>query len=380
MHISLYEFFILLIIGQCIFLIFAIQYIPKKNSGTNRMIQYLLAIYSFYLLERVIHSEIPGDFLRRYAPLTNVFYLFIGPFVYTYIRRLLFFENGKYHLAFYHYLPAVLYLLYVFFHIYMYDSIVDLCNYQTIFFFTVEILFFISITTYLFKSYLLFNYYKKNKTKELSFNPNSTKYIQVTLICLMLYMSFWLLGIFELFDIITWIKRSLIYDISCLIFGVQIYIVSFYNLKYPEIFKIPFPSNIKSEQKKKNKLDEQEANKIKNLVDAFFKEKKGYRQAELSLSILANEINTTTNKLSWVLNNIYKKNFYELVNEYRVDEFIQSIKEDKHKEYTVVSIGFDVGFKSKSTFYKAFKTITNFTPTEYIKKIESEKRAETSDA
>ena len=87
---------------------------------------------------------------------------------------------------------------------------------------------------------------------------------------------------------------------------------------------------------------------------------------------MANEIDTTTNKLSWVLNNTYKKSFYELVNRYRVDEFIQRIRENKHKEFTVVSIALDVGFKSKSTFYKAFKEITNFTPTEYIKQMESE--------
>ncbi|MBC2843690.1 AraC family transcriptional regulator [Winogradskyella flava] len=188
-----------------------------------------------------------------------------------------------------------------------------------------------------------------------------------------LYMLFWLLGIFEIFDIITWIKRPLIYDISCLIFGVLIYIVSFYNLKFPEIFKIPFPSKDKNELKKKNTLDEKEIHKIESLVKAYFEIEKGYRRPELSLSILANEINTTTNKLSWVLNNIYKKAFYELVNEYRVADFSQRIHENKHKEFTLISIAFEVGFNSKSTFYKAFKEITEMTPTAYIKEVERSK-------
>ena len=148
--------------------------------------------------------------------------------------------------------------------------------------------------------------------------------------------------------------------------------MSFYNLKHPEIFKIQYPLGSKGNLKRKNKLDQKEVLQIKELVDTFFEEKKGYRQAELSLSVLANEIDTTTNKLSWVLNNTYKKSFYELVNRYRVDEFIERIKENKHKEFTVVSIALDVGFKSKSTFYKAFKEITNFTPTEYIKHMELE--------
>ncbi|MDY8136071.1 helix-turn-helix domain-containing protein [Aquimarina sp. 2201CG5-10] len=140
------------------------------------------------------------------------------------------------------------------------------------------------------------------------------------------------------------------------------------------MFKIRFPLNKENESKKKNKLDEKEINEIQNLVDNFLEEKKGYCRSELSLSILANEINTTTNKLSWVLNNIYKKTFYELVNEYRVEYFLQMINENKHKEFTLVSIAFEVGFNSKSTFYKAFKEITNFTPTEYIRKAENSQR------
>lgn len=370
MQISLYEFFLILIIGQCIFLIFAVQYIPKKNTGTNRMLQYLLAIYSFYLLERIIGSEIEYCIRAKYGFLTNVFYLFIGPFIYTYIRRLLFYEDGKYHLPYYHYLSAVFYLLYGFFHIYSYDSIAVSGNYLTNLFLTIEILFFISITAYLFKSYVLFNYYKKNEIEELSFNPSSINYIQVTLLCLALYMVFWLLGIFELLDVIKWIERPLIYDISCLIFGVQIYIVSFYNLKYPEIFKIQFPSKLKNESKKRTELKEKEIQKIKNLVDTFLEKNKGYYQPELSLSILANEINTTTNKLSWVLNNSYKKTFYELINEYRIKDFLKRINQNQHKEFTVISIAFEVGFNSKSTFYKAFKETTRMTPSEYIKQIE----------
>ena len=187
-------------------------------------------------------------------------------------------------------------------------------------------------------------------------------------------MLFWLLGILELFDIITWIKRPLIYDISCLIFGVQIYIVSFYNLKFPEIFKIPYPSNEINAHKKKNKLDEKEILEIQNLIKAYFEIEKGYRRPELSLTILAHEIDTTTNKLSWVINKVYKKTFYEMVNEYRVEDFSERIKRDEHKEYTLIAIANEVGFNSKSTFYKAFKEIAKMTPSEYIRKTKNAKQ------
>lgn len=367
MNISFFEFFLILIIGQCIFLIFAIQYIPKKNSGTNRIIQYLLGIYSFYLLERTLESEMGNLVADEFYYFFNVFYLIIGPLFYTYIRRLLFYKNEKYHLHYVHYLPVLIYLIYGYFHLYSFDSIENLELYKDNLFLTVEVLFFISITAYLFKSYILFKYYQKNEIKELSFRPNSIRYIQISLLCLTLYVLFWLIGIFEVLDIISWVKRPLIYDISCLIFGVQIYVVSFYKLKYPEIFKIPFPSKETHTIHKRKKMSEGEILEIQNLVKDFFEVKKGYRRADLSLSILAHEISSTTNKLSWVLNNSYEKTFYELVNEYRVAEFAKRIEKNEHKELTLIALAREVGFNSKSTFYKAFKKITKMTPSEYIK-------------
>ncbi|AXT20776.1 helix-turn-helix domain-containing protein [Flavobacteriaceae bacterium AU392] len=374
MSISPYELFLVLIIGQCLFLIFAIQYIPKKHTGANRVIQYLLVIYSLFLFERALGHQFERDFLRRYGNIINALYLFIGPFVYTYIRRLLFYKNGNYQLAFYHYLPALLYLGFCFFHIYIYDSIEDLSGYFNTLLFWNDVIFFVFISAYLFKSNRLLNYYKKNEEEELSFNQTIVKYVEIMLIGLLIYMIFWLLGILERFVIKLPIDIRMIWDISCLIFGIQIYIVGFYNLKYPEVFKIRFPSKKENRPKKKNKLDEKQINEIKNLIDIFLKEKKGYCRPELSLSILANEINTTTNKLSWVLNNIYKKTFYELVNEYRVKDFLERIDNNNHKELTLVSIALEVGFNSKSTFYKAFKEITKVTPTEYIKKVENSQR------
>ncbi len=371
MNISYYELFLVLVIGQCIFLIFAIQYIPKKHTGANRTIQYLLIIYSLFLFERALGDEFERDFLGQYGNIINTCYLLIGPLVYIYIRHLLFYKNGNCQLAYYHYLPALLYLVYCFFHIYVYHSIKDSSSYFNTLLFCNDVIFFVFISTYLFKSNGLLNYYMKNEEQELSFNQTIIKYIKIMLICLLVYMIFWLLGIIERFVVKLPIDINMIWDISCLIFGVQIYIVAFYNLKHPEIFKIRFPSNNETILKRKNRLDENEINKIQNLIDMFFSEKKGYRRSELSLSILSSEINTTTNKLSWVLNNVYKKTFYQLVNEYRVEDFLQRINENDHEEFTVVSIAFDVGFNSKSTFYKAFKEITNFTPTEYIKKLEN---------
>ena len=333
------------------------------------MIQYLLGIYSLLLLERVFAPEIQREFLLKYGYLINTLYLLIGPFVYTYVRRLLFYKNGNFRLGYLHYLPAILYLVYGLIHVINFDSIKDNYNYFVVLLFCNEVLFFISITAYLFKSNSLLNYYKKNEENEFSFQQPIKNYVTVMLLCLLAYMFFWVLGILERFVVSLWFDILFIYDVSCLIFGIQIYIVGFYSLKHPQIFKIQLPSNNKSPRR--NRIDESEIQKIQKSIHVFFEEKKGYRQSDLSLWMLANEISTTTNNLSWVLNNVHKKSFYKLVNEYRVQEFLDRINKNDHKELTLVSIAMDVGFSSKSTFYKVFKEVVKVTPSEYIKSMKT---------
>lgn len=371
MTISLYEFFLILIIGQSIFLIFAIQYIPAKYSGANRMIQYLLAIYIFFLVERIFIPELETDFVLQYGYLINVFYLLIGPFIYGYVGRLLFHKNETYRLTFLHYLPAIMYFIYCLFHIFNFDTLKHSKSYFTFFLLCNEILFFVFMAFYLVKSNNLLNVYVKHEVRELSFNQTIVKYVRIMLVCLSLYLFFWLLGIMERFVFKIPIDIGIIYDLSCLIFGIQIYIIGFYSLKHREVFKIRYPSKKEDDNKKRTQLAERDIAKIKGLLDHFFHEEKGHCNPELSLSLLAAKIDTTTNKLSWVLNNHYNKTFYELVNEYRVEDFALKIKENKHKDFTVISIAYEVGFNSKSTFYKAFREITKMTPSEYIKQVEN---------
>ena len=59
------------------------------------------------------------------------------------------------------------------------------------------------------------------------------------------------------------------------------------------------------------------------------------------------------------------KNFYDLVNGCRVEEAKRLLLDPKNKNYTILSIGFEAGFNSKTTFNTIFKKFTGLTPTEY---------------
>jgi len=69
--------------------------------------------------------------------------------------------------------------------------------------------------------------------------------------------------------------------------------------------------------------------------------------------------------LSNILNNRFEKNFSDFINAYRVEEAKRVLSLDQFTKMTLEAIGYECGFGSKSSFNKAFKKITNFTPSEY---------------
>ncbi len=91
-----------------------------------------------------------------------------------------------------------------------------------------------------------------------------------------------------------------------------------------------------------------------------------YRDENLSLSDLADELAFSIHQVSEYLNRILKKNFAQFVNEYRVKEAKELLLKDRDK--TVLEIGMEVGFATKSSFHRAFTKYAGMTPGEWRQK------------
>lgn len=93
-----------------------------------------------------------------------------------------------------------------------------------------------------------------------------------------------------------------------------------------------------------------------------------YLNAELSLEDLACQTNIPKHHITQLLNDKLKKNFYAFVNEYRIREAVVAL-EDVSKEVNILSLAYDCGFNSKSSFNNYFKKITSYTPSAYRKMV-----------
>lgn len=120
------------------------------------------------------------------------------------------------------------------------------------------------------------------------------------------------------------------------------------------------------EEKYKNyELDAAEMDEIIVAMNSYFKLKKGFLDSEFNLDKLSLDLSISKVKITQALNVQLKTNFYQHINSLRVEEAKRLI--DKKQDANFVTIGYESGFKNKSTFYKYFKQITGATPSDYKK-------------
>jgi len=131
----------------------------------------------------------------------------------------------------------------------------------------------------------------------------------------------------------------------------------------------PYTYGTTNKLKEKNlkSISKDDVTNIKKLME----QEKIYLNPELNLIEMAEYVNMSRNQLSEVINSGFKQNFNDFVNTYRVNAFKNMIKNDKHKQLSLLGVALDCGFNSKATFNRVFKKITHVSPTDYLKSLSS---------
>lgn len=97
----------------------------------------------------------------------------------------------------------------------------------------------------------------------------------------------------------------------------------------------------------------------------FVKTEKNFLNSDLSLESVADSLQLNKSYLSRIINGELKTSFSDYVNELRVSEAKVYLENPEFQNYTLISIGLEAGFNSKSTFNSTFKKFTGLTPSEY---------------
>jgi len=264
----------------------------------------------------------------------------IGPLLYFYVRSIL--QNLNYFLAKYSLILLII-TISVFGFLFPYKD--NPLIWRGIIYYFINIQWFIFI--------VLSTYEARQIFKKLAANLRQISYNET-----------WILSVI-CGVLIIWISYALARYTSY-ISGSLVFSFSFY-ISFLLIFYVKNKRSISVINKEKyiNKIDEKVAKEIEKKINVLFETRKIYTNPELTLSILAKELNIRPQLLSQFINDNLNKSFTLFINEYRIDEAKRLLKEST--QFKIDAVGFESGFNSSSTFYSSFKKITGTTPSNYQK-------------
>ncbi|MFA6401617.1 MAG: helix-turn-helix domain-containing protein [Salinivirgaceae bacterium] len=168
------------------------------------------------------------------------------------------------------------------------------------------------------------------------------------------FLAFILNFINLLIDNKVWMISN--FNVVYLVISTIIYFEFYYVWKYPELLR---------DKGNPSSLTDLE---LHHQLIEFMITRKPFKEPELNITELSEMIGTKPHILSKVINEAYQKNFRDFINEYRVKEFIVLVATDEYKNYTFLALAHEVGFNSKSTFNLAFKKMTSYSPSDYLRK------------
>lgn len=99
-----------------------------------------------------------------------------------------------------------------------------------------------------------------------------------------------------------------------------------------------------------NKVSPEECKRLYRLLESEMKRNKPYRNPNLKVAELASLIGTTSHSLSYLFNQYLEKNYYDYINEYRVEEFKTLILKEEYAKYTLTALAELCGFSSRASF------------------------------
>lgn len=178
--------------------------------------------------------------------------------------------------------------------------------------------------------------------------------------------DFWVLSVF-IGNVIIWIAYKTCsytsYIVGALSFSFIFYLL-FLLIHFRRTKGAIFSNSSKYSNRK---IASAEAKNLSAQLNHLMEHEKMYTNADLKLSDVAGKMNVLPHTLSQLINDNLGKSFTSLINEYRVREAKNLIQ--SNDQIKLEAVGYDCGFNSKSTFYSAFKKITNTTPAKYKESI-----------
>jgi AraC-like DNA-binding protein len=103
-------------------------------------------------------------------------------------------------------------------------------------------------------------------------------------------------------------------------------------------------------------------NRIHDVMDR----EKPFLSSDFSLDDLVSILEVPKNQVYLCLNEEMNMKFTDLRSQYRIEHAKKMLLDMDKRNITIEAVGIESGFPTRSSFYRAFKTVTGITPTEFV--------------
>lgn len=230
--------------------------------------------------------------------------------------------------------------------------------------------FFLSITTYSILSFIKIKKHQSNLMDLTSFTSQRITLNWLKVLAISFYVVYIIVFILGGLKILG---NYIPFDPYFVVFAfIALFsmVYSFYGIKQPVIFGEVLHNERNGEKKEAEKysrsgLKDEQAEEYLTILLDYMESEKPYLDGNLTIHDLSLKTGISRHHITQVLNEIYGKNFFTFINEYRTREVIERFSDSRYDHYTILAIAFDSGFNSKSTFNSFFKSQTGQTPSKY---------------
>lgn len=217
-----------------------------------------------------------------------------------------------------------------------------------------------------FKSFEILNF-KSNFSSHM--NDYNSSWLKQFMILGSAVILFWLFAIVTNL-IVGFIDSKILYSplriaSSVLIFWIGYQALFHYNLVENRIsLRRALKKNFKTKVSDLSKPNFNKSQKFDDLNNYIITNEK-YLDPLFSLNSISEDYGLSVSYISNLVNKHSGFNFSDYINSLRVEYAKQILTNQEYYQYTIIAIGLECGFNSKSTFYSAFKKFTNKTPIEF---------------
>ncbi|MCK4751115.1 MAG: AraC family transcriptional regulator, partial [Bacteroidales bacterium] len=243
------------------------------------------------------------------------------------------------------------------------------------------ITFFVSITAYSIATFVEINRHQKHLKQLVSYSSGKITLSWLLGLSITFYTGYVLMFIFGGVDIMTGFMPFDPYELSFIGLTILTFLFTIFGFNQPSIFEevvkdpeIQSPDPAENQEQKKyarSGLKKKDVERYKGIIGKYMVIEKPYLNRELTIYDLAAQLKIPRHFLSEVINEHMGKNFYNLVNDYRVEEVKRRMVDPAYNNLTILAIAYDSGFNAKSSFNTIFKEITGMTPSEYQQSVTS---------